>query len=64
MSRVDHEEEPFSFESLRWRQEWDQAYEDALAEGNDEPTAKQIANETVDFKRVGAEVYYGVSRDD
>lgn len=59
-----HEEEPFAFEDLGSRQEWDNIYEDALFEGNDEVTAQEIANDEMYHRRVGDEAYYGVHRDD
>jgi hypothetical protein len=59
-----HEEEPFEFEDLGYRQEWDNIVEEALAEGYDEVTARELANDEMYQRSVGDEAYYGVSRGD
>ncbi len=60
----EHDEEPFTLEDLHEQDEWNAVYEESLAEGRDEDTAREIANYVVFFRRVGPDVYYGVSRND
>lgn len=64
MPRVDHEEEPYTLKQLREQDEWYRVYQSALQEGHDDDTAKEIADVSMEYKRVGPEVLYGVSRDD
>jgi len=58
----EHDEEPFTLDDLLDQDEWNAAFVDALAEGHDVNTAREIANETMDFRRVGPAVYYGAVR--
>ena len=64
MPRVDHEEEPYTLKQLQEQDEWYRLYQSALREGHDDATARDIANAGMEYKRVGPEVFYGVSRDD